>query len=156
MEGHGPDILGLRAQQDGQTLLELVGRLIGEGDGNDIPGSGRLHSTQTIRPEGVHFRQLHARGVLQEHHILFGDVIGDLAAVSAGAVLHQVGNTIDQDSGLTAASARQQKQGAFGGQHSFLLHVIEVRKLRCNILPPGSQKSGFKRFIHNAHLSIVV
>ena len=38
VEGHGPDILSLRAQQRAQTLLQLIGGFVGKGNGDDAPG----------------------------------------------------------------------------------------------------------------------
>ena len=53
VEGHGPNILRLRPQQGGQTILDLVGGLVGEGDGNDAPGHRRFNGAEPVCPPAV-------------------------------------------------------------------------------------------------------
>ena len=48
MEGHGPHVLPLRAKHGAKPLLQLVGSLVGKGNGKDAPGSNRMESRQPV------------------------------------------------------------------------------------------------------------
>ena len=136
MEGHGPDILRFRPQQDCQALLQLIGGLVGEGDGHNAPGNCRLHGAEEICPTAF----LLGRGVVQlfqEQNILLSHRVGDLPGVTAPAVAHDIGYSVDEDCGLAAACACQQKQRPLGGKNRLLLHGIQLRKAPGNVLPPG-------------------
>ena len=64
--------------------------------------------------------------LLQGLQLLRADPLGDLVAVGAPAVLDEIGDTVDEDRGLSAARACQQKQGPLGGQDRLLLLRIEL------------------------------
>ena len=72
----------------------------------------------------------------------------DLIAVCSTAKPHDVCDPVDQHGGLAAAGACQKQQGAIGGQHSFLLHVVQIVELGNDILPPCGQESGLISFVH--------
>ena len=48
MEGGGPDVVGAGAQHPFQPFLQLPRRLVGEGDGQNGPGGGRLHPAEFL------------------------------------------------------------------------------------------------------------
>ncbi len=149
MEGHCPDILGIRPKKRCQPLLELIGRLIGKGDGKDAPGHRRGEGAELIRQGGIFLRSL------QKTDILFGDAVGDLPAVAGPAKPHKVGDSVDQDCGLAASGAGQEQQRSLCCQNSLLLHIVELFKLVGNIGPPGRYKSIFQFFCHSHTYSIL-
>ena len=127
MEGGRPYILSLRPQHPFQTLLQLPCRLVGEGDGQDGPRRGRVNFTEHLRPLGhVLLRVAQVAG--QKLHVLRRDPIGHLhaAGVTAPTEADEVGDAVDEHGGLAAAGARQEQQGAFGGEGAQALLLVEV------------------------------
>ena len=114
VEGHGPDVLGFGAKQDGKPLFQFIGGLVGKGNGNDAPGGGGTQGAKPVSPVPVKFGAVIGE-IFQEFHIFFRDRIGNLVAVSGAAKAHDVGNAVDQNCGLTAAGTGQKQQGAVGG-----------------------------------------
>ena len=102
VEGHGPNALPLGAKNSSQTLLQLVGGLIREGDGDDAPRHGRLHRAQPVRPVSVKLRNGLLK-IFQELHILFRDRVGNQGRIAAGSEPNQVGNPVNQNRGFAAA-----------------------------------------------------
>lgn len=140
MEGHGPDTGGLRAENFRQPVLQLVGGLVGEGNGNDAPGQGRVHGAQPVHP----CRILLGKGLLdgfQETHVVLSNVGGDIIGIAAGAEADEVGNPVDEYRGLSAARTGQQEQRSLSGQRRLELHIVQIRKAPGNGIPPGRQKS---------------
>ena len=87
MEGGRPDIIGIRADGGFQTLFQLSGGLVGEGDGDDLPGHGGLQGAQEAGTTLLLLGEHAPLGVgLEEGQVGFGDVIGDLTAVGGPAV----------------------------------------------------------------------
>ena len=123
VEGGGPHVLRLRPQHFGQAVLQLPGGLVGEGDGQNGPGGGGLQAAQALLPRLV----LRGRGdfsggvVLQKGQVVGGHPLGHLLAVRPPAVLHQVGDAVDEHGGLAAPRPGQQEEGPLGGQHRLLL-----------------------------------
>ena len=70
MERRGPDVLRRVAEHPLQPLLELVGSLVGEGDGQHLPRPGGLHGAQILRQRlllGVRVLRI----LLQKLHLIF-------------------------------------------------------------------------------------
>ena len=147
VEGHCPDVLGFAAQKGTEPILHLVGGLVGKGDGDDVPGGGRLQSAQLIGSLrfllGGRFAQ-----PLQKQHIAFLHLAGNLPAVAAPTIAHEVCNAVNQHGGLAASGTGQQQQRPLRGKHGLLLHLVELRKPCGNILSSGGNESGFHLFGH--------
>ena len=124
VEGGGPDVVGLRPQPGGQPVLQLPCRLVGEGDGDDLPGLGRVQGAEPPGPADVLLRGP-IREVLQKVQILLRGPVGDLVAVAAPAIGQQVVDPLDQHRGLAAAGARQQQQRTLRGHGSLALHGVQ-------------------------------
>ena len=152
VEGHGPHALALGAQKSGQTVLQLVGGLVGKGDGNDAPGVGRVQRTQAFCAPAV--RRI-GQLTLQKDHVLLGDILWDLLAVRAAAKTDEIGNTVNQHRGLAASRTCQQQQRPLGGQHCLKLPGIHIGKLPGDIFPPRSQKTFFIILCHSFSAFVV-
>ena len=122
VEGHGPDVGGSVAQHRRQTVLELVGGLIGEGNGQDGPGLGGLQGAERFRLGLV---AAVPEIVLEEVHVGLGDKLGDLLAVRGPAKGHQIDDAVNEHGGLAAARTGQKQQRPLRRQRSPLLHLIE-------------------------------
>ena len=149
MEGHGPDILGTGPQHIGKPLLHLSGGLVGKGNGDDVPGVGRLQGAEPVCPVylllGWVFRQ-----VFQERHILVPDKVRNFCPFRAPAIAQNVGDSVDEHRGLAAAGTCQQQKRPLGGQHGLPLHIVEHGKAGGNVVPPSGQKSGIQFIIHRS------
>ena len=114
VEGGGPHVLRL-----GQAVLQLPGGLVGEGDGQNGPGGGGLQAAQPL------LARLVLRGggdlpggvVLQKGQVVGSHPLRHLLAVRSPAVLHQIGDSVDEHGGLAAPRPGQKEEGALGGQH---------------------------------------
>ena len=147
VEGHGPNILGTGAKQGGEPVLDLIGCLIGKGDGNNAPGHRRVNGAQAVSQTAILLRGIFIH-TFQECHIFLRQIHRDFTAVAAPAVTHQVGDPVDQYCGFAASGTGQQEQGPLGGQNGTALHLIELLKLRCDIFLPCGQESCFQLFCH--------
>ena len=148
VKGHCPNILSGRPQQGSQPILDFVGGFVGEGNGDDAPGNRRFHSAQTFRPPEFILRGAFCYS-FQKRYILIRQVSGDFATVAPPAKAHEVCDTVDEYGGFSAPCTGQQKQRPFRCQNGLLLHFIELRKLGCDIVPPGVQESFFHLFCHS-------
>ena len=137
MEGGGPDVVGHGTQTGCQTVFQLPRRLVGKGDGDDLPGAGHVHSAQTAGT--VHFQGLRAlRKILQKSQILLRGPLRRLLTVAAPAVGQEVVDPLDQDGGFSAAGPRQQEQRPLRSHGGLALHGIQPTKvLGDNRLPGG-------------------
>ena len=148
VESHSPDILCFRTQKDGKTFFQLVGGLIGESDGHNAPGNSPFQGAEVIRPPTVIFIHIVVQR-LQKGNILFRDGIGNFVGVTATAETHNVGDSIDQNSGLAAACTGKEKQRALCGQNRLLLHIIQFLKLLPDVSLPGIQETDVQIFAHS-------
>ena len=135
VEGGGPDVPGGGAQHLFQTVLQLAGGLVGEGDGDDGPGGGGLQRAQPVRPQLL-LPGGSGHEASQKFHIPGSDPVGHLGRVGTPAVADEVGHPVDEHRGLAGACARQQQQGAFGGQSGFLLFAVQGSVVEGDGLPP--------------------
>ena len=141
VEGGGPYILRPRPQQCGQAVLQFPGCLVGKGDSQDGPGDRRVQAAQPLLPFPV---PLPRGGIgLQKGQVVLCYPLGDLRAVGAPAIFHQVGDAVDEHGGLTASRPGQQKQRPLGGQHRALLLRVQPGKLPGNGRPARLAKSKF-------------
>ncbi|CDC73664.1 putative uncharacterized protein [Oscillibacter sp. CAG:155] len=147
VERGGPDVLRRRAQPGRQTLLQLPRRLIGKGDGQDLPGPGHVHGAKAHRPPPGLLIQL-LRQVFQKAEVLLRSPVRHLVAVAATAVGQKVVHPLDQHRGLAAAGPRQQQQRPLGGHGGLALHGVEPLEIPGNEGPPGGDVS----FVEISHM----
>ena len=141
VKGAGPDVVGTLAQHPLQTRLQLIGSLVGEGDGQDPPGSHRLQRGQSLRLRSA--REQAAQGVL----VRAG---GQLIAVAGPAIAEKIGNAVDEHRGLPAACPCQNQQGALCGQDRFHLAVVQVLEFGADQTAPRFAVS-FRKVHHAGH-----
>ena len=148
MECGGPDVPGLLPQHPLQPVLQFIGGLVGEGDGQYLPGAGRLDSAEVGHQRAL--RCVRRLGVLlQKGHLVLCDGDGDLLRVAAAAIAQQVGHPVDQHGGLTRACAGQEQQRAFRGQHALPLAWVQVLIVHGDGAAPRRDKA-FLKFRHGA------
>ena len=126
VEGAGPDVVRLLPQHQAEPLLELPRRLVGKGDREDTP---RSHRIQRGEASGL----FPAR--LQQSKRFFVRLSGYKVRVPRLAVAQELGDPVDEHSGLAAARPRQDQQRPLRCQHSLLLHGIEGLKIAQDQLP---------------------
>ena len=142
VEGGGPHVLPGGAKHPGQAVLQLPGGLVGKGDGQNGPGLGGVQAAQPLPPVPVLRGQLRPLGAaLQKGQVVGGDPLGDLRAVRAPAIAHQVGDAVDEHGGLSAARPGQQQQRPLGGEHRLLLLIVQPVKVPGDGLAAGGGKS---------------
>ena len=147
VEGGGPHVPGLLPQHLLQPVLQLVGGLVGEGDGQHLPGAGRLHGAEIlhqrpllrVRPGGI---------LLQKFHLVPGNGQRYLICVAAPAIAQEVRHPVDQHRGLAGPGPRQQQQRPLSGQNPLQLPGVQVRIIRGNGPCPGLNKS-FLQVVHS-------
>ena len=143
MEGGGPHIVGGGSKAGRQPLLQFSCRLVGEGDGDDLPWPGGVHGTEPVDPADL-VTVWPIREVLQKVQILLRGPVGDLVAVAASAIGQQVVDPLDQHSGLAAARPRQQQEGTLGGHGPLTLHGVQSGQIPGDHRFPGSHIPLFK------------
>ena len=148
VKGHGPDVCRRLAQHILQPLLEFAGRLVGKGNGNHIPGLGRLQGAEAFRPRSM-LRVRVLRIIRKEFHILLGDFLRNLLAVRGSAVSDQIGDPVDQYRGLPAARSGQKEQRSLGRHDRLELHGIQVPVGHRNDLSARLDKSLFFPLVHS-------
>ena len=128
VEGRSPDICrGLRTEHPLNALLELIRRLVREGDGDDAPRLDRLDRRRPARTPPLVRRQIRA---LEQREVLLRRPFGHFVRVRAAAVLNEICDPVDEHRSFTAAGSRQQQQWAFRSQDRLSLHIVQVRKVR--------------------------
>jgi hypothetical protein len=88
MEGGDPHLSGDRADERGHPALHLVGRLVGERDGQDLEGRDALLLDQVRHPVGQHPR-LAGAGARHEQQGAAG--VGDRLPLDGVQLLEEVG-----------------------------------------------------------------
>ena len=139
MEGGGVHVAALGGAKHGrQTALQLVRRLVGKGNGQHIPGAGRVlrqHGGQAGRG-----RRAHHLGRAQGDHVRFRHLAGGPITAVRLPETNDVCNAVDQHGGFAAACARQNQQRAFGMEHRLLLHRVQPPKAALNVAVPQFQE----------------
>ena len=143
VERGGPHIVGGGAKTGRQPLLQFSRRLIGEGDGDDLPGPGGVHGAEPVDPADL-IGVGPVREVLQKVQILLRGPVGDLVAVAAPAIGQQVVDPLDQHRGLAAARPRQQQEGSLGGHGPLTLHGVQPGQIPGDHRFPGGHIPLFK------------
>ena len=143
VERGGPHIVGGGAKTGRQPLLQFSRRLIGEGDGDDLPWPGGVHGTEPVDPANL-VTVWPIREVLQKAQILLRGPVGDLVAVAAPAIGQQVVDPLDQHRGLAAARPRQQQEGSLGGHGPLTLHGVQPGQIPGDHRFPGGHIPLFK------------
>ena len=161
VEGGGPHVVGGGAQHPLQPLLQLPGRLVCEGDGDDGPGHGGLQLTQPFRLRFAVGERVGGIG-LQKGQVVLGHPAGHLVRVRAPAVFHQIGDAVDEHGGLAATRSGQQQQGAFRGQGGSALLRVQGGKVQLDDRPARPAKPQLLFLIQHvltrsfSHVTIVV
>ena len=135
MEGAGPDVQRLIAQEVAQTVFELVRCFVGERDGEDLPGLCGVHREQVLYVEG----QLLAFAVevfLHELHVGLGDRTAEVVRLICLAVFDDVGDAVDEDRGLPRAGAGQDQERTFGRRDRLQLPVVHPGEFLFDDLAP--------------------
>ena len=143
VERGGPHIVGGGAKTGRQPLLQFSRRLIGEGDGDDLPWPGGVHGTEPVDPANL-VTVWSIREVLQKVQILLRGPVGDLVAVAAPAIGQQVVDPLDQHRGLAAARPRQQQERSLGGHGPLTLHGVQPGQIPGDHRFPGGHIPLFK------------
>ena len=143
VEGGGPDLVGGGPQPGRQPLLQLSRRLVGEGDGQHLPGPGGVHGAEPPDPGLVRPAE-RLREVFQEGQVLLRGVLRHLGAVAAPTVGQKVIDSLDQHRGLAAARTRQQQEGSLRGEGGLLLGLVEPPEVPGDGLPPGGDVAFLK------------
>ena len=128
VEGRGEDLISLfPAQHPAQALFQLSGGLVGEGDGHDVPAANGVLAEHPVQPH---------RGVGAGHdggaqglHVLLRDLPGRPFRAVGRAEADEVGDAVDQHSGLAAACPREDEERAVGGEHRLPLHLVQPSEL---------------------------
>ena len=143
VESGGPDLVGGRPQPGSQALLQLPRRLVGEGDGQHLPGPGGIHGAEPPDARLVGPAAL-LREVFQEEEVLLRGSLRHLLAVAAPTVGQKVVDPLDQHRGLAAAGACQQEQRPLCGESRLPLGVIELPEVPGNGRAPGGDVAFLK------------
>ena len=144
VERGSPHILGhLLPQHAAQSFLQLVGGLIGKGDGQHLPRAGRLHGAEILHQRAL----LVVRGLdvfLQKRGLVLRHRDGDVRAVAAPTVAQQVGHAVDEHRGLAGAGTGQQQQRPLRGQHTLPLAGVQLLKISGDGGLPRRDESSFQ------------
>ena len=135
MEGAGPDVQRLIAQEVAQTVFELVRRFVGERDGEDLPGLCGVHREQVLHVEG----QLLAFSFevfLNELYVGLGDRTAEVVRLICLAVFDDVGDAVDEDRGLPRPGAGQDQERTFGRRDRLQLPVVHPGEFLFDDLAP--------------------
>ena len=130
VERRGPDVRrGLGPEHALDAVLELVGRLVRERDGDDAPRLDRLDRRRPLRAPALFRRQVRA---LEQREVRLRRRVRHLVGVRPAAVLDEIRDPVDEHRSFTAAGTGQQQQWALRSQDRFSLHIVQVREVRRN------------------------
>ena len=133
----------LLPQHPPQAILQLVSSLVGEGDSQHLPGTGRFHRAEILH-ESVLRRVRHLGILLQKRYLVLADGNRYLLGITATTIPQQIGHPVNQHGRLTGASARQQKQRPLRGQHALALAVVQILIIHRDRIAPGLDKAFFQ------------
>ena len=132
MEGRRPDLVcAVGADRPLQTLLKLLCRLIGKGNGNNIPRSRRIYRTQKLCTCAQLFGRLD-KILPQQCKIVLGCTLRGIFTGISLSEPQQIDNAVDEHSGFAASCSCEDEQRAFRMKYCFCLLVIELRKFPLN------------------------
>ena len=143
VESAGPDVVRTLAQHLLQPGLELVGCLVGEGDGDDAPG---LHGLVGGKAQG-----LLGGARLQHREVGLRSALRDLVRIRSPAEFEQVGDPVYEDGGLPAPGPGKNQQRAFRGEHGLPLHGVELCEFGLDEPLPRRNVSFFKIPVIHSH-----
>ncbi|MPM45892.1 hypothetical protein SDC9_92584 [bioreactor metagenome] len=138
MERGGPDVVCHRAQTGRQTVLQLARSLVGEGDGDDLPGPWNVHGAQPYGTPPV-LRLRVVRKAFQEPEVLLRGVLRHLVGVAAPTVGQKVVHPLNENGCLAGPGSRQQQEGALGGHSRLPLHGVQPLKVPRDDGFPGGE-----------------
>ena len=123
VEGGGEHLVPLfAAQHIPQTLLQLPGRLVCEGDGHHVPAPDGVLAEHSVQP---------SRGIGAGHDghpqgldVLFGHLAGGPVRAVGRTEPDEVRDAVDQNRGLSASGTGQDQQRAVGRKHRLALHLV--------------------------------
>ena len=144
VEGAGPDVVGPLAEHGLETGLELVGGLVGEGDGDDAPGLHGLvrgEAARLVRGPGLQHCKVRLRCALRH-----------LVRIRGAAIFEQICDPVYQHRGLAASSPCKNQQRAFRGEHGLPLHGVELCEIGLDDPLSRRDISFFKVFIHSSDI----
>ena len=132
VEGGGKHLVPfLAAQHPAQALLQLPGRLVGEGDGHHVPAAHRVLAEHPVQPEG-RVRAGHD-GRAQSLEVFLRCRAGRLPGPVGRTEPDEVCNAVDQHGGLAGTGTGQNEQRAVGGKHRPALHLVQPAELFFNV-----------------------
>ena len=130
VERRGPDIRrGLGPEHALDAVLELVGRLVRERDGDDAPRLDRLDRRRPLRAPALFRCQIRA---LEQRKVRLRRRVRHLVGIGPAAVLDEICDPVDEHRSFTAAGTSQQQQWALRSQDRFSLHIVQVCEVRRN------------------------
>ena len=130
-------------QHSAKPLLQLVGGLVGKGDGQHLPRAGGLHGAEVLHQRTLLLVGRFGVFLQKSRHILcHGD--GDIRTVTAPPIAQQIGHTVNKNRGLTRSGACQQQQRSLRGQHAFPLAWVQLLKVGGNGSTPRLDKSSLQ------------
>ena len=142
VEGGGVHVRALRLpQHGGKAGFQFPCRLVGEGDGQHVPGAGVLQTQH--RPKRRR-DILPCKGGFQAFQVLFRCRPGQPFGVMRLAEADDVGDAVHQHRGLAAARAGQDEQRALGAEHRFFLRLVQPFKPALDKFIPKGRKSPVK------------
>ena len=132
VEGGGEHFVPfLAAQHPAQAFLQFPCRLIGKGNGHHVPAAHCVAAQHPVQPAG---------GVCASHDggaqsldVLLGHRAGRFLRAVRRAEPNEVGDAVDQHSGLAAAGTGKDEQRAVRGKHSLPLHIVQAAELLFNV-----------------------
>ena len=147
MKRAGPDVSGLGVQTLLQTVLQFIGGLVGEGDGENFPWrNGPENSIRLgIRAERT-----------QRLQVFFRCIERELVRIGGTAEADQILNTPNQDGGFAAAGTGQNQDRPLGCQNRLTLHRVQIREMMIQPGPPGGGIFGFQHScIHGGYSMLI-
>ena len=132
VEGGGEHFVSfLAAQHPAQAFLQLPCRLVGKGNGHYVPAAHRIAAQHSVQPAGG-IGTGHNGGA-QSLDVLLGHRAGRFLGAVRRAKPDEVGDAVDQHSGLAAAGTGKDEQRAVRGKHSLPLHIVQAAELLFNV-----------------------
>ena len=117
----------LVAERQLQSLAQFTRRLVGEGDGDDLPRLCRADSAEMLGTGAV-FRLRVVKVLRQKYQIVLGRPLGRVFVQPSLTEAQEVDDAVDQHSGLAAACTRQNEQRAVRLKDCLALLIVQFSK----------------------------